>query len=717
MSGFGAAALVPQPPGPRSVTLNGMDEPSPRATILAGTRVEWELDAIVRDGERVKVEPRHMRVLAGLLARRGTVVARDELLGEAWPDVVVEDEALTQSISALRRALGDDARNPRVIETVPKKGYRLIGTVEDAVREGTARPALRPESAFRRRAAAALAGIGVAAALWTLSAVVEEPPAGPLRAVAETSYAGREAEPALSPNGRNLAFVWDGPERRRFDLWIKPVGAETSRRLTDTPELETGPAWSADGRSVFFARVGEGTCEVVSLSIGSGAERRLAGCGRHAYPQLAASPDGRTLAFSDSEAPSGGYRIFLLALRSGAPTPLTGPVTGYGDRFPAFSPDGRTLAFLRTTSLGASDVYVVPAAGGEPRHLTDDGTWAGGVTWTTGGDALIASSSRGGMPGLWRVPVRGGRPRWLGVPAEGAVRPALEPATGTLVFERQDFDSDVWALVTSGPWEPRRVIASTRRDGAPEISPDGRRVAFVSDRSGNPELWLAGVDGSNPHRLSDLGAARMLPPRWAPDGRSLAVTAARGSHGDLFLVEVASGRARRVAPSAANELAPAFSADGSDLFFMSDRGGAWRLWRVGLAGGAPQPVSDLPLASFFATPDGAALYASRYDRDGLWRVPLDGGAPVRLAANLAAGRWGDWSARRDVLLFVDRADRMGSGATLRRLDAQTGAVTTLGPIPISEDDRGLTVSPDGRTVLFTRWDRSQSDLFRVASVR
>ena len=115
-----------------------------------------------------------------------------------------------------------------------------------------------------------------------------------------------------------------------------------------------------------------------------------------------------------------------------------------------------------------------------------------------------------------------------------------------------------------------------------------------------------------------------------------------------------------------------------------------------------------------AAPDGASLYASRLDHAGLWRVPLDGGPPELLASGLAAADWGNWAARGDVLDYVDRT---GGGARWVRLDTRTGELTGLGALPLSEDDQGLAVSPDGRAVLFTRWDRSQSDVFLVSSLR
>lgn len=150
---------------------------------------------------------------------------------------------------------------------------------------------------------------------------------------------------------------------------------------------------------------------------------------------------------------------------------------------------------------------------------------------------------------------------------------------------------------------------------------------------------------------------------------------------------------------------------------MSDRGGSWRLWAVRLATGRVRPVTDLPLSIVFPTTDGRSLYASRFDRGGLWRVPLapgpGAGEPELLVPGFAAADWGNWSAAGDVLHYLRRE---GGTARLERLDVATGAVTVLGTLPISEDDQGLTVSPDGRTVLFTRGDRSESDVFLVADL-
>lgn len=675
----------------------------------------------------LRLEPRLARLLRRLVEARGRVVRREELLDEVWEGTVVGEEALTQAVSLLRRALGDGAGRQRYVQTIPKKGYRLAPDLftpeaDGPWREPTAAAAAQPAATAAPPRAllwrgyalgftALLVGALAAALVWYAQARDARSPA-PSSPDAVTALPGRESQPRLSPDGRRVAFVWNGPDRAVFDLYTIALGDAVPRRLTATPELELSPAWSPDGRRLAFARVGAETCEILVLTPATGRERRVSRCGVGSFPELDWAPSGDRLAVSDTSRPPGSYVLSLLDLHSGTRRPLTSPIEGLGDRSPAFSPDGRELAFVRTTVVSASRLLVIPAEGGTPRRLPTVGQGIAGAAWEASGRSLIFAADRAGELGLWRTWLDGGPPRWLGVPVGAPVRPSTARRDGVMVFEQQRFDSDLWSLEpgTGGP--PRRWADSTRWDHQPSVSPDGSRVAFVSSRTGQPEVWVADADGGRPRRLTHLRSDRVLLPRWSPDGGRVLFASGKGDEVALYVAAVSGGEVERLSDPVNRSLAGAWTADGTGILFVSDRDGGWGVWRMDAGGGVPRPLLAVPAGALWAHPRGAGFYFSRIDEAGIWHLPAEGGEPVRVTRRLHPGDWANWTVTDAEVVFLDRT--AAGGAVLHAVDVASGRERTVASLPMAEDDHGVALSPATGRVLFSRADREESDILIVA---
>ena len=670
---------------------------SPRPFLLGEWRVEPSLNQITRlsrGSAPRRVTPKAMEVLLVLVARAGELVTREELLESVWSDVHVQEEVLTRAIADMRKALDDDSREPRYIETIPKKGYRVLAAVAPA-------PGRFPR--HRLPLWGALAVAGVAGALAWAFRDLDRDEALALEGRPLTTFPGREIEPALSPDGSRVAFAWQGAEGDNWDIYVKALSDETLTRVTEDPDVDLAPSWSPDSERIAFARYPEtGDCRILEASARGGEERELGSCGKSQSPDLAWSPDGRLLAFSDRESDSESFGIYLLAVESGEKRKLVSPGgQHWGDKDPAFSPDGRFVAFTRSVSMNTQDVYRMEVEGGEPMRVTHDGREVRGAAFTPDGGSLVVSSARSGTLGLWRFPLGEGRPARL-VFGGGTPRAPEIGSRGELLFEERWRDGDIVALPLEAGGVPEPILVSTHEDREPSLSPDESRISFVSSRSGSPEIWVAELATGSIRRLTSFGGPHVGAPSWSPDGRSLVFDARPQGHADLFSVSLDGGESEPIAPTPWNEVAPTFSPGGSEVIFGSDRSGTWQIW----SSKRDQPLtSDGGYAARFSN-DGAWLYFTKFDAPGIHRQDLESGAETKVAGTETLVDPVSWTLDESGIWLVGVAS---GELRLHRLELASSALSDLGPID-ADPGGGLAYDKARKRLLFTRVARSESDL-------
>ena len=720
------------------------DQPTVTAPFRVGDWIaEPMANRLTRGDDVRRVEPKVMEVLATMAARPGETVTKDEFMAEVWTGTIVTDDVLARCISELRKALDDNARSPTYVETLRKRGYALIAPVEhdldldlaaapfiatpqgDGAVPMTGLDIRRPVLPTRTRPVVLVWGLLVVAvvlvgALWAYRAGL----AGvrPLASVPVTSFPGDERDPALSPDGSRVAFAWDGgvpgasEDERQFDIYVLPAtGGGDPIRLTMQPADELSPAWSPDGSRVAYVRCGSGgECGVYVVDAGGGPEASLVTSDDLAITDLVWSPDGTRLAFSGRRGRQGAFSLHLLPLDGSPPQRLTAPASTYpGDLGPAFSPDGQRLAFVRTELDGRQDVAVVTVQGGRVRRLAREQKGVTGLDWTPDGKEVIYAANRDGAAGLWRVGLEGGDPRWVALGTDGGeIAGPSVGRTGGLAFARQLVRSQIVEVGADGA--EQAVVPSTRDDRQPTVAPDGSRVAFVSTRSGSHEVWVAEADGTGARQLTTFGGARVSGPRWSPDGRTLVVSARADGDADVFLV-LPDGTVRALTDADADDVAPTWSRDGESIYFASNRGETWQIYRVPASGGDVEAVTVGGGVAAAEAP-GGGLLVIRPNRRGLWRLPVVDGEirdvrAERLAVNLSPADWANWSVVGDAVYVMER--RYDRAATVVRLDPATGDRETVAAVADVPEDSGLGVFPGGARLLLSRLDRADSDVVLV----
>ena len=556
-----------------------------------------------------------------------------------------------------------------------------------------------------------------------------EPRLPPANVVPFTSFPGRENWPVFSPDGDQVAFTWDGPAGDNFDLYVKLVGAGEPLRLTSHPGVDSSPAWSPDGKHIAFTRFHQGQSAIYTVPALGGPERKLLqlglGSAWFGYPMVVWSADGRWLAFTDKSSPQGGPAVFLLSVETLEKRRLTSPSAQHlGDWWPAFSPDGKTLAFIRQMSEGVSDIYLASVDGGEPRRLTLNGAGVLGLSWTPDGGSLVFKSTlRGGRLRLWRMPTSGGTPEPLAVGADviwsvtGNSPPSISRYGHRLAYVQSMDDTNIWRIGVPGSAgranSPIKLISSTQYECGPQFSPDGKRIVFQSTRSGSGELWACDSDGTNAIQLTSVAPHGAGTARGSPDGRHIAFDSRPEGHADIFVTSAEGGSPRRLTTDPANDVVPSWSRDGRWIYFSSNRGGTRQVWKMPAEGGRATQVTKQGGFAAFESTDGSVLYYAKFDSPGLWRVPVGGGEESLVLDQLRPGYWGAWAVADEGIYFIDPEER--PRAALEFFSFATRRVTRIALLEKepAKFTPNLALSPDGRSILYTQLDQSGNDIMLV----
>ncbi len=568
--------------------------------------------------------------------------------------------------------------------------------------------------------------IMLGAAWWVWSTLHRRDSPIPLVAVPFTGNEGDEAEASFSPDGSQVAYSWQGGNQGQYDIYIKQIGGGPPLRLTRDPRPDRSPSWSPDGRSIAFLRsLGKGHHAVMLMPPLGGSERQLVeiqGLFSFFDVQLAWTPDNKFLILPDQDPPDSPRGLFLISLGTGEKKRLTSP-RGRGDYSPAVSPDGRNLVFVRWIAPSITELFLLRLNSdflpdGEERQLTRENQLTMCPTWLPDGKGVLFGVGAWHFARLWRLKIADPqRPERLPFLAEDAYAPVVSRVGHRLLFRRIVLDINIWRydspLGNNPVSPPRELIASKRGENVPRFSPDDRRIAFISDRSGTTELWISDADGQNCVQLTSLGGPVPDLPSWSPDSRRITFHAAKEGQTELFMIGAQGGTPIQLTHTPCNEEAPYWSKDGNWIYFGSDGTGQFQVWRMSAYGGEPVQITRNGGSFPAISADGAYVYflKGREWIKQLWKVPASGGDESLVldsieTNNFAVANQGiffmPWEKTERNISFLSFSDRQ---------------IHRLVQLPDKGASFGFSVSSNERAFLFTQIDRSLRDLMLVENFR
>jgi len=420
--------------------------------------------------------------------------------------------------------------------------------------------------------------------------------------------------------------------------------------------------------------------------------------------------------------------LFLVSIETGEKRRLTSPPKGlFGDFYPAVSPDGKAVAFTRAISGDASDLYLQELsvdlrAIGEPKRITFWQRCTGEPAWWPDGDSILFTSGATYFNRtLWQVALRGaarrpGEPERLPFGGEGyGLAPAVSQQ-GRVAYMQHAVVAHIWRMELGGRHQVvSMAMNSSRLDHVPQYSPDGKRIAFASNRSGSHEIWRCDADGSNTVKLTSFGGPFVADPAWSPDERHIAFEALTGGTSEIYIVSADGGKPERLRGTQSGEGGPYWSRDGKWIYFGSDRSGKKQMWKVSAGGGDAMQITKQGGGSGVESPDGKFVY---YMLDGveggnteLRRVPVEGGEEVRIIESVCAQ--GFAVSGRGIYFFSGCQN-----PAVRCFRFATRKVETVAKVE-GELAYGFSVSPDSRWLLYAAYgsQRGQSELMMVEKFR
>ena len=301
---------------------------------------------------------------------------------------------------------------------------------------------------------------------------------------------------------------------------------------------------------------------------------------------------------------------------------------------------------------------------------------------------------------------RGGEPEWLAGGGTKMKHPVVSRRGSLIAYENWLYDVNLWV---TGASDRALTSASDEWEFDPDMSPDGTRVAFVSTRSGEFEIWSVATSGGEPRRITSLAGPRARQPRWSPDGTRLLFIEDAPGKSSVVTIGRDGSRERSVVSevSGAGIASASWSHDGKSILFGSRRGGAWRLWRVARDGGTPSPIAAEGARTGFEASDGSEIYFCRADRPGLFRLSVAAGTVDAVVPDFDAGQFANWRVSREAIYFVrPRGD--AAPELMRQMFGSRDPVRVSDLASQAWD--GFSISSDGRIIVYGRTIHHSCDL-------
>lgn len=696
--------------------------------LIDGWIVDSDLNRLIKS-RVIKLEPKVMEVLICLIEHRGEVVSKDYLINTIWPDVIVVEQSLNRSVSIIRKALGDAPAKPKFIETISKKGYRFIYPVEEVERASKLSKKQEDvyftESATQKNNLLKVGGLSLLVLFIFLivmkigfvnSPEKENPVTFASKLYPMTTFPGLESQVAFSPDDSAIVFSHRDTLTKRWNIFLKK-GHKTSQ-ITNTLDSEVHPRYSPDGRKIAFARITDNGGAIYILSLKDRKEQQILWQNSRRIYGLDWSGDNN-IVYTERTATGKPPAIFLYSLSTEKKTQLTIPEKEtLGDVWPKFSADGKSVAFVRTGRNGGSDIYKISISGENLKRITFDNEKIHGIDWSSKSGDIFYCVVIFEQLELRRVNQMGEvNSIQITTPLFSRLGyfPSLSNKEDKLAFQRWQVNADLFAsemnLADKKVSDGKGIFeTSLYSDWNAEISPDGNKICFVSNRSGNSSIWVSDIDGKNLKKFTNMELYAFCRPKWSPDNKKLTFETYQNGSYNAYIIDLASNKVR---PFEENALDPSFSGNGKYIYFSARHDGEWNVWKKDLNDGVAEQITFNLGNTPKESKTGEALFYTKERQPGVWRLDLLTKAEELIIPELRLVDRLNWEIVDKGIFYIKRTE---IGPTIVFLSFENNHSKVMNTPLVSRKTphiNGLSVSHDKTKVVFTRRTQLESDIVYI----
>ncbi|MBX2873911.1 MAG: winged helix-turn-helix domain-containing protein [Saprospiraceae bacterium] len=667
--------------------------------------VEPSLLRITKAGQIQHVEPLLMAVLLHLANNPLQVIPKAELREAIWGEVIVTDNVLTKAISSLRRLLGDSITHPEYIETISKTGYRLIAEVKPAVlpSHGVG------EAPLSRRIALTL-GTALLLILGVLLLSSDFRSSEPLiyQPIPLANTNSTEYWPALSPDGKFVAYGWQGANADNWDIYVKQIGSSTVKRMTTDPATELRAKWSRDGSHLYYLRYTKSGATIFKRPLLGGAEVRILAAPTYSTGDFNVSPDEKWISFNDREKPNLPARIKLISVETGESKWVTQPDSTFkGDLHPTFSNDGTQLAFIREKNPTSMQLWRIKLKDGQLEQITKVHQSINGFAWSADNKHLLYSGDQTGLYKIWQISLAYKKSQLMPIGDYQMVMPRVS-LDGNMVYAKMKDDVNIWTYDLETK-EAKEWRGHHGLELNPSISPNGQQVSFTATVENKFQIWVANIDGSSAKPITQFHGEDLGGVRWTKDGAHLLFHGFQEGKIKLLKVDAQGGPIQQISPTSGDQLLPYPGPDGQ-LLFCSRKAHQWEIRKMQIDGSKSTGILSNNAYAPQMSMDQSILFYCKKDEMGLWSFDLNEQKERKVIANFHPMYWGAfvpapggifyWDEQEKQIFFFD--DQLQSSRPIYR---PSGRIPRMG---IS-----LHFSPKQNLLIFSQIDHRDADIMTV----
>lgn len=646
---------------------------------------------VVRDGETVALTAKVFDILAVLAENPGRLLEKDELIERVWPGTYIEEGNLARNVSTLRRALGDDSKPHKFIETVPGRGYRFVAEVayvadipepQDREQVASSRD-ISPASPDRLRSDISSSGTGTRSA-WraylfsrprflslavlciAVAAIIAFRSEGDrLRQIDLVSYdrakrskltqEGNVYGGFISPDGLYLAFTrLASKDERALSLRQIATGSVVDLRPPSRDVVYWAVAFSHDSSFLYYiAREGGSDFgKIYRIPLLGGTPRPLV---THANGGLAISPDGRRLAFVRIDREKGVASIVVADADGSNEREIISCDGDSGYYSLDWSPDGGSLMYAFRRHGNDHDQWYlaeIPAAGGTERILGDvSDTPVFGAKWLPDKSGLIVNAVDEGtrQPQIYSVSYPDGARRRITNDLNSYVGFSMTADARMMVLPQTNSNRQIWEITDGKASTPTQLTFGneTHYESVSWIGND--YIVFDQDENSsydNYNIWRMRPDGSDRVQLT-YGSDDNTQPSVSPDGTTIVFVSRRSGKRQLWRMNADGSDLRQLTEFPNGIFNPRFSNDGRWVYFGTSEAGVSRVRRVSAGGGEAELVIDPPTQVWDLSPDASRIAFLTLDRSSgtehTWVRPIAGAATADTALAFKPETWMRWS--------------------------------------------------------------------------